>query len=143
MTERDSTFERLSSRQRDYLRLVFHHYNSHEIAHRVGASPRAVDKQLLLAKNLIGATSRFEAARLFAEHEAGVETLYPANNDPTQSPLRSLPLPLPSEARPTSSLTWQQVLAWGVIVALATPVAVTLGVMLIIALALLLGAHKW
>ncbi|WP_375380256.1 hypothetical protein [uncultured Sphingomonas sp.] len=67
----DDRFDRLSERQRDYLRQVFQHRNSQEIAFASGVSARAVDKQLLLAKDIIGANTRFEAARLFAEYEAG------------------------------------------------------------------------
>lgn len=137
----DERFARLSERQKDYLRQVFQHRNSQEIAFAAGVSARAVDKQLHLAKNLIGATSRFEAARLFAEHEAGVEGFYPASVAPSRPAFWPLPLPLPTEARSTNSLTWQQVLAWGVIIAIAAPVAITVAAMVIIALAFLLGFH--
>lgn len=40
---------RLSERQREYLRQVFQHRNSQEIAFVAGVSSRAVDKQLLLS----------------------------------------------------------------------------------------------
>lgn len=134
-------FARLSDRQRSYLRQVLQHRNSHEIAFELGVSARAVDKQLLLAKDIIGATSRFEAARLFAEHEAGVESFYPANVLPSQPVFWPLSWPVPTEPRPTNLLTWQQVLAWGTIVAIATPTAITVAAMVIIALALLFGIH--
>ena len=75
----------LSQRQRIYLRPVFQHRTSDEIAHLEGVSARAVDKQLLRAKGLLGATSRFEAARMFAEFEAGVEKLYPASVAPSRA----------------------------------------------------------
>ena len=137
----DVRFTRLSDRQRDYLRQVFQHRNSQEIAFKTGVSARAVDKQLLLAKDLIGATSRFEAARLFAQFEAGVEGFYPASVAPSRPAFWPLPWPLPTELRATNSLTWQQVLAWGTIIAIATPVAITVAAMVIIALALLFGIH--
>lgn len=137
----EERFTRLSERQRDYLRQVFQHRNSQEIAFEGKVSSRAVDKQLLLAKDIIGANTRFEAARLFAEYEAGVERFYPASALPSQPAFWPLPLPVPTEARSTNSLTWQQVLAWGAIIAIAAPVAITVAAMVIIAIALLLGVH--
>jgi len=134
-------FERLSDRQREYLREVFQHRNSQEIAFKFGCSARAVDKQLGLAKSILGATSRFEAARLLAEHEAGVEGFYPASVAPSRKAFWPLPKPLPTEARPTNTLSWKQVLAWGVIIAIATPIAITVAVMTIMAIGLLTGAH--
>ena len=134
-------FDRLTDRQRDYLRHVFQHRNSQQIAFDAGVSARAVDKQLLLAKGILGANSRFEAARMFAEHEAGVEGFYPASVAPSRPAFWPLPLPLPTKARPTNTLGWRQVLAWGAVIAIATPVAITVAVMLILALALLLGIH--
>lgn len=136
-----SRFEGLSERQREYLRLVFQHRNSQEIAFLKGVSARAVDKQLLCAKTIIGATSRFEAARRFAEYEAGVEGFYPASVAPSQRRFWPLPLPVPTRARAENMLGWRQVLAWGVIIAIATPLAITVAAMLIVALALLFGIH--
>lgn len=138
---RADRFERLSERQRLYLRHVFQHRKSEEIAHLEGASARAVDKQLLIAKDIIGATSRFEAARLFAEHEAGVEGFYPASVAPSQPAFWPLPLPLPTKKQPLSALTWQQVLAWGAIIMIVAPVAVTVCTMVIIALRLLVSGN--
>ncbi len=135
-------FERLTDRQRKYLRQVFQHRNSHQIAFAAGVSARAVDKQLQIAKNILGTTSRFEAARLFAEHEAGVEGFYPASIAPSRRPFWPLPMPVPTRARPTNYLTWREVLAWGVIIAIATPVAITVAAMLIVALALMFGIDK-
>jgi DNA-binding CsgD family transcriptional regulator len=137
----DERFARLTDRQRSYLRHVFQHRKSQEIAFLEGVSARAVDKQLLLAKDTLGATSRHEAARLFAEHEAGVERLYPASVDPTDPAFWPLPLPVPTKARPLNQMTWQQVLAWGAIIAIATPIALSVATMLIMALALLTGIH--
>lgn len=137
----DTRFSRLSPRQRDYLRRVFQHRNSQEIAFELGVSSRAVDKQLLLAKDLIGATSRFEAARLFAEYEAGVEGFYPASVAPSRPAFWPLPLPVPTDAQPVNALTWRQVLAWGMVIAIATPIAITVAAMVIVALALLFGVH--
>lgn len=137
-------FECLTDRQRKYLRQVFQHRNSQEIAFSAGVSARAVDKQLQLAKELIGATSRFEAARLFAEYEPGVEGFYPASVAPSRPAFWPLPMPVPTKARPTNDLAWRQVLAWGAIIAIVAPVAITVAAMLIVALALLLGVNpRW
>jgi DNA-binding CsgD family transcriptional regulator len=140
----DDRFAPLSERQRAYLRLVSEHRTSQEIAFMTGASARAVDKQLGLATKLIRVTSRFEAARRFAEYEARVETFDPA--DATIAPSRSafwpLPLPVPTRARPINMLTRQQVLAWGVVIAIGAPVGITVAAMVIVSIALLLGIHR-
>jgi DNA-binding CsgD family transcriptional regulator len=130
---------RLSERQRDYLRQVFQHRTSKEIARATGVSARAVDKQLGLAMQVMAATSRIEAARLFAEYEAEVEGFYPASVAPLRPAFWPLPMPLPTKARPINMLTRQQVLAWGAIIAIAVPVAITVATMVIIAIAFLLG----
>ena len=134
-------FSALSDRQRTYLRHVFQHRKSQEIAFLEGVSARAVDKQLLLAKDIIGATSRHDAARAFAEFEAGVEGFYPASIAPSRPAFWPLPLPLPTKAHPLNLLTWKQVLAWGTIIAIVAPIAITVAAMLIVALALLFGTH--
>ncbi len=134
-------FARLSDRQRDYLRQVFQHRTSKQIAREASVSARAVDKQLFMAMQIIGASNRVETARLFAEYEAGVEGFYPASVAPSRPAFWPLSLPVPTRARPINMLTRQQVLAWGTIIAIATPVAITVAAMLIVSLALLLGIH--
>ncbi len=135
------SFEKLSERQRIYLRHVFQHRTSDEIAHLEGVSARAVDKQLLLAKDVLGATSRFEAARMFAEFEAGVERFYPASVAPSRPEFWPLPWPLPTSAKANNSLTWKQVLAWGAIIAIAAPIALTVAAMVIVAFSLVIGIN--
>lgn len=135
----DDRFDKLTARQRECLRHVFEHRKSHEIAHLVGTSSRVVDKQLMLAKNILGAGSRFEAARLLAHHEAGVESPYPVNILPPRPALWPLPMPVPTDEAPANALTWQQVLAWGTIIAIATPIGLTVAAMVIVALTLMLG----
>lgn len=132
-------FEKLTDRQRECLRHVFEHRKSHEIAHLLGTSARVVDKQLMLAKNIVGAGSRFEAARLFAQHESGVESSYPANFLPPHAPVWPLPMPVPTNETPANTLTWQQVLTWGGIIAIVTPVGLTVAAMVIVSLTLLFG----
>ncbi len=132
-------FEKLTDRQRECLRHVFDHRKSHEIAHLLGTSARVVDKQLMLAKNILGAASRFEAARLLAQHESGVGSSYPANIPPPRPSVLPLPMPVPTDDTPANMMTWQQVLAWSVIVAIATPICLTVAAMVIVALTLMLG----
>lgn len=137
---RDTRFDALTPSQRDCLRLVFQHHKSHEIAHRLGTTPRYVDKMLMQAKNTLGVASRFDAARLFAEHEAGVEFSYPANNLPSPPALWPLPMPLPTSKAPANMLTWQQVLMWVGLIAFLTSAALTAAAMAIVALMLVFGA---
>lgn len=63
-------FDRVTEPQRDCLRLVLTRRNSKEIALALGISPHTVDKRLERAIATLGATSRFDAARILAEHEA-------------------------------------------------------------------------
>lgn len=58
--------DRLNEGQRDCLRLVLAHLNSKEIARELGISPHTVDQRLRTAMRILDASSRFEAARLFA-----------------------------------------------------------------------------
>jgi DNA-binding CsgD family transcriptional regulator len=137
----EGRFDKLTDRQKAYLRHVFQHRTSDEIAHLEQVSARAVDKQLLLAKDTLGATSRFEAARMFAEFEAGVERFYPASIAPTRPEFWPLPLPVPTKRAALNTLSWRQVLAWGAIIGIATPVALTVAAMVLIVLSLLLGIN--
>ncbi len=134
-----SPLDQLSERQRAYLRLVHEHRTSQEIGFLVGASGRAVDKQLQKAKDFLGVTSRFEAARLLIEHESGVERLYPANDLPSSPPPFPLPLPLPTSETAVNMLTWKQVVSWSAIIAIVTPIGLTVAAMVIVALMLLIG----
>jgi DNA-binding CsgD family transcriptional regulator len=130
---------RLSERQRTYLRLVRENHSSKEIALLVNASHRAVDKQLLMANNILGLTDRFASARMLADHEAGVEMLYPANARPSVTPTFPLPSPLPTAEAAANILTWRQIALWTAIIAIATPVGLTVAGMTIVTLGLLLG----
>ena len=62
-------FDRVTEAQRECLRLVLIRRNSKEIALVLGLSPFTVDKRIARAVTALGVTSRFEAARLLAEHE--------------------------------------------------------------------------
>ncbi|QQV79422.1 helix-turn-helix transcriptional regulator (plasmid) [Sphingomonas aliaeris] len=129
----------LSERQRSYLRLVAQHRNSKEIAAETGSSHRAVDKQLLKANALLGVATRFDAARLFADHEAGVEPLPPANTLPSAPPTFPLPPAWPTNEAAANMMSWKQVAAWTFIIAIVTPLGLTAAGMAILTLLLLLG----
>ena len=129
----------LTDRQRSYLRLVLQNRNSKEIAAATGSSHRAVDKQLLKANGVLGVSTRFEAARLLADHDAGVEPLPPATDLPSSTPTFPLPSPLPTAKAAVNMLTWKQVALWTAIIAIATPLGLTAAGMAILTLLVLLG----
>lgn len=129
----------LTERQKSYLRMVLQNRSSKEIAAATGSSHRAVDKHLLKANNLLGVPTRFEAARLLAAHDAGVEPLHPANDLPSEPPTFPLPLPWPTARTAANMMTWKQVAAWTVIIAIATPLGLTAAGMAIVTLLILLG----
>lgn len=129
----------LTDRQRSYLRLVLQNRSSKEIAAATGSSHRAVDKQLLKANGVLGVSTRFEAARLLADHDAGVESLPPATDLPSSAPTFPLPSPLPTAEAAVNMLTWKQVALWTAIIAIATPLGLTAAGMAILTLLVLLG----
>ncbi len=48
-------------------------------------------------------------------------------------------MPVPTEKTPANTLTWQQVLIWAGIIAVVTPIGLTVAAMVIVALTLMLG----
>jgi DNA-binding CsgD family transcriptional regulator len=62
--------ERLTSRQRDCLRLVIQLYPSKEIARALAISPNTVDQHIRAAMTILGAPNRVSAARMLATYEA-------------------------------------------------------------------------
>jgi hypothetical protein len=56
---------------KDCLRLAIYHYSSKEIGLKLGISRHTVDQRIRLATQRLGASSRFEAARILADFEAG------------------------------------------------------------------------
>jgi len=129
----------LTDRQRSYLRLVLQNRNSKEIAAATGSSHRAIDKQLLKANNVLGVPTRFEAARLLADHDGGVEPLPPAIELPSAKPTFPLPPAVPTDGAAANLLTWKQVASWTAIIAIVTPLGLTAAGMAIVTLLLLLG----
>ena len=129
----------LTERQMSYLRLVAQHRNSKEIAAITGSSHRAVDKQLLKANTVLGVPTRFDAARLLAEHEAGVEPLPPATALPSAGPTFPLPPAWPTAEAAANMMTRKQVVSWVIIIAIVTPLGLTAAGMAILTLLILLG----
>lgn len=136
------SFERLSQRQRIYLRHVARNRTSKEIAEIEGVSARAVDKQLFLAKTLIGAATRSDAARRLIAHEEGVDSFYPANVLPVQEPFPSLSLPVPNRRMPVNLIKAREVLIWSAIVGIAITTGLAVAAMLINSLMILFGAKS-
>ncbi|QQV77271.1 helix-turn-helix transcriptional regulator [Sphingomonas aliaeris] len=79
-------FDRVTEAQRECLRLVLTRRNSKEIALALGISSHTVDKRLERAIATLGATSRFDAARILAEHEAQSAPAPVAGADTTYEP---------------------------------------------------------
>lgn len=63
--------DKLTTRQRDCLRLVLHHMQSKEIGRELGISPMTVDNHFRSAIQTLGVTNRLEAARLLESYERG------------------------------------------------------------------------
>ena len=92
----------LTEPQRECLRLVATHHNSKEIAHILGVSPSAVDKRIERAVQVLGARSRFAAARALAAGENNLPSeLDPIVDQQTSNRLACEPIDLPSAILPT------------------------------------------
>ncbi|WP_234781581.1 RNA polymerase subunit sigma-70 [Sphingobium yanoikuyae] len=134
-----SQVDLLTERQRTYLRLVLQFKNSKEIAALTGTtSYRAVDKQLLKANAILGVSTRFEAAQLFAAWEKGVEPLHPANALPSPPPNFRFSPPWPTARAAVNTLSWRQVAVWTAIIAIVTPLGLTAAGMAYVTLLFLL-----
>lgn len=58
--------DRLTDKQCEALDLVCARFSSKQIAKRLEVSPRSIDQRLDAARRTLGATDRFEAARIYA-----------------------------------------------------------------------------
>lgn len=135
----DERFSKLSERHRECLRLVYQHKKSAEISSILGISARYVDNLLIEAKNIIGVSSRADAAVQLAAHEGGVESIHPVQNPSSHPTARPLLLPVPTSKVPSNTLTVKQVLAWIWVIAIATPIGMTTTAMAVLALMLVFG----
>jgi len=86
----------LTQRERECLRLVRRDRSSKQIAITLGISPHTVDARLKKAINVLEVGSRYEAAQLLAELEAGGEASY--------QPLAYQPQPLAAAAIPADEM---------------------------------------
>ena len=78
--------DQMTEAQRICLRLVLSHHNSKEIAAIVGVSPSAIDKRIERAVHLLGAGSRFEAARRLQDNEREPRDLIVTQDDAVVTP---------------------------------------------------------
>jgi DNA-binding CsgD family transcriptional regulator len=139
----DERIAALTDRQRRFLRLVYDHRNTSEIARITGEpSLPAIDKQISLAASKLGATSRIEAARLLHDHDAGVERSEFRPSELEKPTFLPLPLPVPTASRPKNEMDWRQVLAWGAIIAIGVPTLITVAAMLLSAFAQLVDGIR-
>lgn len=93
----------LTQRERECLRLVRRDRTSKQIAIALGISPHTVDARLKKAITMLEVSSRYEAAQLLAEHEAGADTPYqPLVSQPPTLVTKPIPVePLPPERNDT------------------------------------------
>jgi len=66
----EAAITKLTTRQRDCLRLVLQHMQSKEIGRELGISPMTVDNHLRSAIQTLGVATRLEAARMLQSFEA-------------------------------------------------------------------------
>ncbi|WP_265269698.1 helix-turn-helix transcriptional regulator [Sphingomonas lycopersici] len=137
----EDPFTKLNDRHRLYLWHVTQNRKSKEIAKIEGVSPRAVDKILLQAKDILGAADRFEAARMFSLHASGVEGFYPGTILPSPPELWPLPSPLPTAEGRMNWQNWRHLTVWTAIIAIAAPLTVGTAALLLFVLSLLIGAN--
>jgi len=136
--------DKLTERQRIYLRLVRQLKNSKEIAAIAGnTSPRGVDKQLLKANAILGVSKRFDAAQMLAAYEQGVEYSSPANALPSVPSDFRLSRPWPTAGAAANMLTWKQAASWTAIISIVTPIGLTAAGMAFLTLLLLLRLRPW
>lgn len=138
-----SRIPELSERQRSYLRLVLQLKTSKQIAQATGASPRAVDKQLLKANSILGVSKRWDAALMLAAFEQGVEPLPGAIAPSRPAADFRLSRPWPTAEAAVNMLPWKQAAAWIVIVSIATPVGLASAGMAYLTVLFLLGHRPY
>ena len=63
--EERASFEKLTPKLREVLRLTLLRKSSKEIGRELGIAPRSVDQRLDAARTILGASNRFEAARIY------------------------------------------------------------------------------
>ena len=97
----DLTFERLSPRHRDCLRLVYRRKRTKEIAALLGLSPGTVSGYCNEAIRILGARDRIDAAERLAAHE-GDEGDVPGSSATPPSSAAAVSFASPSDRHPPS-----------------------------------------
>ena len=92
-------FERLTEKEREALRLVFSRRSLHLIGEQLGVSESAVKQRLQSAMVKLDVNSRFDAARLLAEHEGWLP--YPNRTGPNEQVVSDQPVTLERSAAAT------------------------------------------
>jgi DNA-binding CsgD family transcriptional regulator len=133
--------DQLNEGQRSCLRLVLGHKNSKEIARELNVSPHTVDQRLRVAIRVLDASSRFEAARKFAEIDPeplpaeAYQSLIYQRPDVAETviggdiaiaaehPADSLRWPLPSYRGERNQLTTAERLGWIIVIAIGSAVS--------------------
>jgi DNA-binding CsgD family transcriptional regulator len=88
---------KLTTRQRDCLRLVLHHKQSKEIGRELGISPMTVDNHFRSAIQTLGVSSRLEAALLLDSYEReGTSQRLTSQPEPVVSPSETLIMSRPA-----------------------------------------------
>jgi DNA-binding CsgD family transcriptional regulator len=86
--------ERLSERQKQCLRLVYERHTSKEIGRHLGLSFDTVDQHVKRAMQILGSSSRGEAARTLIAHESGHPQLLVTQPEGVADRIPELPSPL-------------------------------------------------
>src|ERR1044072_2732018 len=68
-TMNQGRLDRLTDKEREFLRLVYAHMSSKEIAPLLGVEPGTVDQYIKAAMRVLGVSDRRAAAKVVAEHE--------------------------------------------------------------------------
>ena len=122
-------FSLLTSAQRDYLRGVHEGLTSKQIGQKLRASHNTINVEIGKAMQILGASSRTEAAAMLAVHEDAhgdsYERTYKPPSIATPPRYRPLPLPFATAGRPWNELTGWQRFFW--ICALAVICALMVG----------------
>ena len=136
MVDQDSSFERLSPRMRECLRLVYRRRTTKEIAAALVLSPGTVDGYVAEAVRLLGARNRVEAAeRLHAWEAVPPSDFAPQSTGVVAVPLdqpvasdsgagRRTPLPIRQQGATGNDLSILQRLGWILVLAIGIGIGI-------------------
>ena len=136
MVDQDSSFERLSPRMRECLRLVYRRRTTKEIAAALVLSPGTVDGYVAEAVRLLGARNRVDAAeRLHAWEAVPPSDSAPQSTGVVAVPLdqpvasdsgagRRTPLPIRQQGATGNDLSILQRLGWILVLAIGIGIGI-------------------